>query len=138
MRAGGGGRSLSPRRPPPPAYPPPAIMSEALDRVHDLVRAGFTGTLHRDEHGEVIAVQATRLRAGHIETVLIHDEHDALAARCRDVPDPTTVWHRAGTTAEVIAELLDLPASDRGAPFLGRRPPSELWLPTPGWNAFRG
>jgi hypothetical protein len=109
-------------------------MSDALDRVRDLVRAGFTGMLHRDEHGEIIAVQATRLRAGHIETVLIHDEHDALAARCRDEPDPTTVWHSAGTTAQVISELLDLPApGDRRAPVLGRRPPSELWLPPCGW-----
>lgn len=105
-------------------------MSEALDRVRDLVRAGFTGVLHRDEHGEVIAVQATRLRAGHIETVLIHDENDALAARCRDEAHPAVVWHRAGSTADVIAELLDLPTPGaRGAPNLAGRRPSELWLP---------
>ncbi len=105
-------------------------MSPALDRVHDLVRAGFAGVLHRDEHGEILAVQATRVRAGHIETVLIHDEHDALAARCRDEPEATVVWHRAGSTADVITELLDLPTpGTHGAPTLARATPSELWLP---------
>ncbi len=105
-------------------------MSPPLDRVRDLVRAGFTGMLHHDEHGEIVAVQATRVRAGHIETVLIHDEHDALAARCRDDDDAAVVWHRTGSTADVITELLDLPAPyDRGAPTLVRRTPSELWIP---------
>jgi hypothetical protein len=106
-------------------------MSAALDRVRDLVRAGFTGMLHRDEHGEIVAVQATRVHAGHIETVLIHDEHDALAARCRDEDDPAVVWHQAGSTADVIGQLLDLPApSARGAPKLARATPSGLWLPS--------
>ncbi len=105
-------------------------MSPALDRVRDLVRAGFTGVLHRDEHGEILAVQATRLRAGHIKTVLIHDEHDALAARCRDEDEATVVWHRAGSTADVITELLDLPAPwAPGAPTVAQRTPSELWIP---------
>ncbi len=105
-------------------------MSEALDRVRDLVRAGFAGVLHRDEHGEILAVQATRVRAGHIETVLICDEHDALAARCRDDDDAAVVWHRAGSTADVIAELLDLPSpGTHGAPTLARATPSELWIP---------
>ncbi len=108
-------------------------MSEALDRVRDLKRAGFGFLAHRDADGEILTLQATRIRAGHIETVLIHDEHDALAARCRDDERAAVVWHQAGSTADVIAELLDLPApGNRGAPDLGRRPPSELWLPPPG------
>lgn len=108
-------------------------MSDALDRVRDLKRCGFGFLAHRDAHSEIVTLQATRIRAGHIETVLIHDEHDALAARCRDESEPTVVWHKAGSTADVIAELLDLPAPyQRGAPGLGRRPPSELWLPPPG------
>ncbi|MPZ65690.1 MAG: hypothetical protein GEU83_09305 [Pseudonocardiaceae bacterium] len=108
-------------------------MSEALDRVRDLKRAGFGFLAHRDDHGEILTLQATRIRAGHIETVLICDEHDALAARCRDEPRATVVWHRAGSTADVIAELLNLPAPyQRGAPGLGRRAPSELWLPPSG------
>jgi len=108
-------------------------MSEALDRVRDLRRSGFSFLAHRDDTGEIATLQAIRVRAGQIETVLIHGEHDALAARCRDEPHPTAVWHRAGTTAEVITELLDLPApGNRGAPVLGHRPPSELWLPPPG------
>ncbi len=105
-------------------------MNPALDRVRDLVRAGFTGMLHRNEHGEVIAVQATRVRAGHIETVLIPGEHDALAARCRDEDHPAVVWHQAGSTTDVITELLQLPApADPGAPTLARAAPSGLWLP---------
>jgi hypothetical protein len=62
--------------------------------------------------------------------VLVHGEHDALAARCRDESHPAVVWHQAGATADVIAELLDLPApGTRGAPTLARATPSELWLP---------
>ena len=105
-------------------------MSEALDRVRDLCRAGFSFLAHRDEDGEITTLQGVRVRAGRIETVLIHDEHDALAARCRDEPHPTVVWHRAGATADVIAELLDLPAPGTpGAPTLARATPSELWIP---------
>jgi len=130
-RAGGGGRSPSPRRPPPPAFhPEPFDASEALDRVRDLRRAGFTFLAHRDEEGEVATLQATRIRAGHIETVLIHGEHDALVARCRDEPRAAVVWHQAGSTADVIAELLDLPTpGTHGAPTLARATPSELWIP---------
>lgn len=107
-----------------------AGMSGALDRVRDLVRAGFTGLLHRDAHGEIAAVQATRIRAGHIETVLICDEHDAIAARCRDDDHAAVVWHRAGSTADVITELLDLPAPwTPGAPNAARATPSGLWIP---------
>ncbi len=105
-------------------------MSEALDRVRDLRRAGFGFLAHRDDHGEIVTLQAVRVRAGHIETVLINDEHDALAARCRDEDHPAMVWHRAGSTADVIAALLDLPAPGiRGAPVLAQRAPSGLWVP---------
>ncbi|MGH4021961.1 MAG: hypothetical protein ACRDT0_22535 [Pseudonocardiaceae bacterium] len=61
-------------------------------------------------------VQAVRVRAGHIETVLIHGEHEALGARCRDEEPPEVVWQQAGGTAEVIAGLLDLPAPSAQAP----------------------
>ena len=71
-------------------------MSEALDRIRDLRRAGFGFLTHRDDGGEITALQAIRVRAGHIETVLIHGEHDALAARCRDEPRAAVVWHQAG------------------------------------------
>ncbi len=105
-------------------------MSAAFERIRDLRHAGFGFLVHRDARGEIATLQATRVRAGHIETVLIHDEHDALAARCRDEPHPTVVWHRTGSTADVIAELLALPApSERGAPSLVRAAPSGLWLP---------
>ena len=56
-------------------------MSEALDRVGDLRRAGFGFLPHYDEHDQIVTLQALRVRAGHVETVLIHGEHDALGAR---------------------------------------------------------
>ncbi|MGH3980971.1 MAG: hypothetical protein ACRDRZ_18565, partial [Pseudonocardiaceae bacterium] len=61
---------------PPPAFPPggPGVR-EAIGRIIDLRRAGFGFLHHRDERGEVVMVQAVRVRAGHIETVLIHGEH---------------------------------------------------------------
>jgi len=105
-------------------------MSEALDRIRDLRRAGFGFLTHRDDGGEITALQAIRVRAGHIETVLIHGEHDALAARCRDEPRAAVVWHQAGPTADVITELLALPTpGTRGAPTLAGATPSDLWLP---------
>ena len=71
-------------------------MSEALDRIRDLVQAGFAFLVHRDDNGEIVTLQAIRTHGGHIDTVLIHGEHDALAARCRDEPRAAVVWHQAG------------------------------------------
>jgi hypothetical protein len=105
-------------------------VSEALDRVRDLRRAGFGCLPLYDEHGQLDAVQATRVRAGHIEAVLIHGENDALAARCRDDERAAVVWHQTGTTADVIAALLDLPApGTRHAPVFARTKPTDLWMP---------
>ncbi|MDQ3600259.1 MAG: hypothetical protein M3408_03195, partial [Actinomycetota bacterium] len=105
-------------------------MSEALDRVRDLRRAGFGFLPHYDEHGEMVALQALRVRAGHIETVLIHGEHDALGARCRDDERAAVVWHQAGSTSDVIEALLDLPTpGTRYAPALARPASTDLWLP---------
>lgn len=42
-----------------------AGMSDALDRVRDLRRAGFGFLAHPDSHGEISTLQATRVRAGH-------------------------------------------------------------------------
>jgi len=107
-------------------------MSEALDRIRDMIQAGFAFLLHRDDNGEAVTLQAIRTHAGHIDTVLIHGEYDALAARCRDEPRAVVVWHQAGPTAEVITALLALPApGTRGAPQLAGRTPSDLWIPTP-------
>ena len=106
-------------------------MSEALDRIRDLIQAGFAFLLHRDATGEAVTLQAIRTHAGHIDTVLIHGEYDALAARCRDEPRAAVVWHQAGPTAEVITALLALPApGTRGAPQLAGRTPSDLWIPS--------
>jgi hypothetical protein len=105
-------------------------MSAAFDRVRDLSRAGFGCLPHHDQDGQMIAVHAAPARAGHIETVLIWGEHDALAARCRDDDNAAVVWQQTGTTADVITALLDLPApGTRSAPALARTKPTELWLP---------
>ena len=106
-------------------------MSEALDRIRDLIQAAFAFLVHRDDNGEIITLQAIRTHAGHIDTVLIHGEHDALAARCRDEPCAAVVWRQAGPTAEVITALLALPAPGTcGAPQLAGRTPSDLWIPS--------
>ncbi|HYZ07360.1 MAG TPA: hypothetical protein VE709_01960 [Pseudonocardiaceae bacterium] len=105
-------------------------MSEALDRVCDLRRAEFGFLPHYEDHGQILALQALRVRAGHIETVLIYGEHEALGARCRDDEHAAVVWHKASSTAEVIAALLDLPVpGTRHAPALARTAPTGLWLP---------
>jgi len=105
-------------------------MSEALDRVADLWGAGFGCLPHYNDAGQMVAVQGVRVRVGHIETVLIYGEHDALGARCRDDDHGAVVWYQAGSTAEVIAALLDLPApGTRHAPALARTAPTGLWLP---------
>ncbi len=100
------------------------------DRHADLYHEVRRKTTHRDECGEIVAVQAVRLRTGHIETVLIHGEREALAARCRDGNHPALVWHQARRTAKVVAELLDLPTpAARHAPALARTAPTDLGLP---------
>ncbi len=105
-------------------------MSAAIELIFDLRRAGFGFVHHRDEVGELAAVQAVRVHAGLIETVLIHGEHEALAARCRDEPRPAVLWHLSGSTTEVIAALLGLPApGTRNAPSLAGPTPSGLWIP---------
>ena len=105
-------------------------MSEAIERILDLRRAGFGFVHHRDDAGEIAAVQAVRVHAGCIETVLIHAEHEALAARCRDEPRPAVLWHQSGSTAEVITALLELPTpGTRTAPSLAGRTPTGLWIP---------
>lgn len=86
-------------------------MSAALDRIRDLRHAEFGFLVHRDARGEIATLQAARVRAGHIETVLIHDEHDALAARCRDEPRPAVVWQHTGSTC----------AAASGAAYRGER-----------------
>lgn len=119
----------APQFPPPPASPPGTIgMSEAIERICDLRCAEFGFVHHRDEAGEIAAVQAVRVHAGLIETVLIHGEHEALAARCRDEPRPAVLWHRSGPTTDVITALLGLPAT-RSAPSLAGRTPSGFWIP---------
>ena len=105
-------------------------MNQAIERIRDLCRAGFGFVHHRDEAGEIAAVQAVRVHAGLIETVLIHGKHEALAARCRDEPRAAVLWHQAGSTADVITALLGLPApGTRSAPSLAGRTPIGLWIP---------
>ena len=62
LSAGGGGHHRSPQCPPPPAIPPDQVnmnmnMSEAIDRILDLRRAGFGFLHHHDEDSQVVAVQ---------------------------------------------------------------------------------
>ena len=62
------------------------------------------------------------------------DQGHVVSLQHRDENHPALVWHQAGRTAEVIAELLDLPApAARHAPALARTAPTDLWLP-PGFT----
>ncbi|WP_344924689.1 hypothetical protein [Saccharopolyspora gregorii] len=73
---------------------------------------------------EIDAVQGFRVRAGAMDVYLVRAEQDALAARFRvdDLEDPVphAIWHRRGSVAGVVAELLALPA--HGAPGAPKAP----------------
>ncbi|WP_116042953.1 hypothetical protein [Amycolatopsis palatopharyngis] len=86
-----------------------------------------------EDGGVPAALYAERWsRDGVVETITMQGMTEAIAARIRveDYPHGDPIWQLAGTVAEVIAELLALPAHDSpGAPTLARRASSSLWLP---------
>ena len=103
----------------------------ALERA---VEAGFQFTSLADERGLMItALYAERwCRVGVVETIAIRGMKEAIAARIRveDYPDRDPLWQHAGSVAEVVAELLALPAhGTAGAPKLARPSSSSLWFP---------
>lgn len=103
----------------------------ALERA---VEAGFRFSSLADERGLAItALYAERwCRDGVVETIAVRGMAEAIAARTRveDYPRGDPLWQHLGTVAEVVAELLALPAhGSRGAPTVTRPRSSSLWLP---------
>jgi hypothetical protein len=69
---------------------------------------------------------------GWTDAIRIHSETNALGARV--APDEALVWHYTGTVAQVVAELLTLPAPGTvSAPRLVIGAAPQLW--TPGHRA---
>jgi hypothetical protein len=95
--------------------------------------AGFH-FLHLRAEGEIAAIHAERWRGGAVDSYLVRAAREAYAARFRAEDYGRSgggpLWHTIGTAADVITELLALPAHGTpGAPVLALRAPSELWLP---------
>ncbi|PWW50279.1 hypothetical protein [Actinokineospora spheciospongiae] len=87
-----------------------------------------------DDHG-VDQLDGVRIWSDYVaDAVRIRSETDCFGTRTD--PDGGVLWHRAGTLAELVDGLLELPApGTHGAPALviGRAP--TLW--TPGQGAGR-
>lgn len=97
--------------------------------------AGFRFT-HVRSADEVIAIHAERRRDGAVDTFTVRGPQEAYAARVRpeDTTAATPLWQRFGEPADVIDELLDLPAPGTpGAPAHPLRGPGDdlegPWLP---------
>ncbi|MEU6133196.1 hypothetical protein ABZ805_28795 [Saccharopolyspora sp. NPDC047091] len=96
------------------------------------VRAGFRFR-YLPSLAEIDAVQGFRVRAGAMDVYLVRAEQDALAARFRvdDLEDPVphAIWHRRGSVADVVADLLALPAHGTpGAPTAPLRCREVGWI----------
>lgn len=87
------------------------------------------------EGGGAAGLDATRVWPGGWRDCLrIHDEDDALGLRIRVAPDKHStsviVWERDGTLADIVGELLALPAPEtRLAPHLAIGTAPRLWTP---------
>lgn len=110
-----------------------------LAAIQASVSAGFrfANLADQGQRGELIAIYAERWHAGVVDTYAVMDETEAWGARFRaeDYREggDNPLWHIAGTTAEVITQLLGLPQpGSPGAPLRAFRTPSELWLPRAG------
>ncbi|OLT47585.1 hypothetical protein BJF85_15605 [Saccharomonospora sp. CUA-673] len=104
-----------------------------LEAIKRSAEAGFR-FLHVREAagGAVTAIHAERKHRGVVETFLLQDVSDAVAARFRseDYPSGDPVWQEHGTVADVIAALLSLPPPGApGAPTRKRRVSRSLWMP---------
>ncbi|WP_216215775.1 hypothetical protein [Amycolatopsis aidingensis] len=103
----------------------------ALRRAVD---AGFVFRQLADADGVAIAALYAERRSpeGVVENLAVCGMNEAIARRLRaeDYPGGDPLWERTGTVAEVVADLLALPAhGSPGAPSLARRPSGSLWLP---------
>lgn len=113
---------------------PPDEESPHIAALERAVETGFRFTSLADERGSTItALYAERwCRENVVETIAVRGMEEAIAARMRvaDYPRGDPLWQHLGTVAEVVAELLALPAhGTRGAPTVTRPRSSSLWFP---------
>lgn len=112
---------------------PPDAHSPHLAAIARARDAGFE-FLHLHDGIGITAIRAERHSpAGVVETVTLCARTEAVAARYR-IEDyhrgGHPLWERTGTVAEIITELLNLPAHGRpGAPTRSRSASSSLWRP---------
>ncbi|GAA4840232.1 hypothetical protein GCM10025787_21320 [Saccharopolyspora rosea] len=113
---------------------PEAWLRPHIEALETSVRHGFRFQ-HLPNIGEIAEVLGFRVERDTIDVFRARSAEDALGARFR-VEDlehgssPAALWHRSGPVAEVIAELLALPAHGiRGAPDLAAVRAPDLWVP---------
>src|SRR2546421_447181 len=102
-----------------------------LEAIQASVRAGFRFR-HLPGFDNVLAVQGFRVACGAMDVYLARAPDDSLAARFRiddlEFGSPPALWHRNGAVADVVTELLELPAHGTpGAPNTARSPATDLW-----------
>jgi hypothetical protein len=100
-------------------------------RLLHLVDAGWTFLEPFTAGGQVVQVQAFRLRGGGwIDIIRIRSTTDAAGARSDSADPPQLVWSRDGGVDDVVTALLELPEPDApGAPRLVRGSAQRLWTP---------
>lgn len=114
--------------------PPSSEEAPHIAALQRAVEAGFQFRQLADEHGTAIAAMYAErwCRYGVVENITLQSMDQALAQRLRieNYPHGDPLWQHMGTVAEVIHDLLALPAHGfPGAPTLARRASSSLWLP---------
>ena len=112
----------------------PSEEAPHIAALEQAVEGGFRFTSLGDEPGAAVAALYGErwCRSGVVENIALRGMNEAIAARIRveDYPHGDPLWQHPGTVAEVVTELLALPAHGvPGAPMLTRRPSSSLWLP---------
>lgn len=102
----------------------------ALARMRE---AGFTfQNFSAGQDGESILYGERWCHYGVVENLTVRSMDSAVATRVRieDYPNGDPLWQHIGLVAEVVDELLALPAHGApGAPTLTGRASSSLWLP---------
>lgn len=111
-------------------------MVDDTAHIHAIARARDAGFrfLHLRDGIGINAIHAERHSlTGVIETITLRARSEAIAARYRTEDHQRgghPLWQRTGTVADIITELLQLPApGEPGAPALAHRASSSLWLP---------
>lgn len=112
--------------------------ADGIAAIERSLNAGFSFIHHTDGDREIAAISAERRNhtTGVIDIYNTRGPAEAVAARYRldDYPGGAPLWKKTGAVAEVIDELLMLPAPGRAGTALlpRRRSASSLWLPTRG------